>query len=58
MRQPGRDRGRGGGGRAEEGGRAPGLRTVFVCEMVCMFTTPSDSEGVCFGGLGMSWENQ
>lgn len=34
--------GRGGGGcRAEVGGRALGLRSMFVCEMVCMFTMPA-----------------
>lgn len=33
--------GRGGGCRAEVGGRALGLRSVFVCEMLCMCTMPA-----------------
>lgn len=44
----------------EVGGRAPGVggAGLYVRWCACSPRQPSDCEGVCSGGLGMSWENQ
>lgn len=51
-RQPGRDRGRGGGRRAEVGGRAPGFwgACLHVRWCACSPRQPSDSERGCVLG--------